>query len=205
MPTRENAADWRPDHVRAYNWRALRDRSLSLARRVRAVCPGLLRGSGACVPPPASAVAPCQAAANDRKPRRRWPTSGSGPHAGRQSCRSLPAAGLQAGRAERPEAHKGTFSRCQAVRPPGDSGLAPAVGRDPMERPAAAAACGPRAARLAFQTGDFTSRTALAGPNGPWQELDSDMPGIPRIAAIPVERAATRTVARPRVPGEGAH
>ena len=191
------------------DWRPLSDRSLSSARRFRAVRPGVLRGSGARTRPPAGAVAPCQAAATDREPRLGWPASRSGPRPGGQPCLSPLAAGLQAGRPERPSAgplaRRGSLSRCQAVRARGGSGPAPADSRNPMERSAAAAACESPSLAPGLPSRRLHASDSPAGPNGPWQELDSDMPGIPRTAAIPVERPMTRTVVRPRVTGGGAH
>ena len=189
--------------------RPSRDRSLPLVRRFGAVRPDGLRGSGACMRPPASSVAPCQAAASDRWPRLRWSASRSGAHTDGQPGLSLPATGLQAGRPERPSAgpgaHKATFSRCQAVRVAGGSGLAPADSRNPMERSVVAAACGLLRLALGLPYRRFRAADSPAGPNGPWREPDSDMLSIPQSAAIPVDRPTIRTVVRPRVTGEGAH
>lgn len=64
------------------------------------------------------------------------------PLACRQPRLALPAAGLQVGLPEGPsagpEAHKGTSSRCQALRAADGSGLISANSRNPAERSAAA-------------------------------------------------------------------
>ena len=193
-------------------WRLLSDPSLSLVRRCRAVPPGVRRVSGDCARPSGSAVAPCQAAANDRKPRPGWPASRSGPQTGRQPCPPLPAAGLRAGLANRRSAPRSARRRTRALShdakqfgPTGGSGLDPADIRNATERSSSAEVYGAQKPPLGLPDRESHDPDGRVGPNGPCQDLESDRLGIPQSAAIPAERPTTRMAVRPKVTDEGAH
>lgn len=193
-------------------WMPLSDLCLCLVRRFRAVHPGVLRVSGACMRAAGSAVAHCQAAVIARKPGPGWPAVRSGPPTGRQFCPTLPAAGLQAGLPERRSATRPTRRRTRALshdaKPFGakdGSGLALADSRNATERSAAAVACGAPGPPLGLPNRQFRGSDGPVVPHGPWHDLDSDMLSIAQSAASPMERPTIRTAVRPRGTDEGVH